>query len=174
MSDHHLTSPKALDELFLYRLARLMAVAGAPVVRLCEGKYGITRREWRLIVALAAEGSLLSSQLAQRVKLTRARTSKAVSELVDKQLATRTPRPHDRRLVDIELTPAGRQIHEALMPEVIAINQSLLSDFSRQDLEQLDSLMNRLQQAADERIEQGDLPKAARRRGRRASADAQD
>lgn len=170
MSDHHLSSPTVLDELFLYRLGRLVSVAGAPVVRLCEGKYGITRREWRLIVALAAAGSLLSSELAQQVKLTRARTSKAVSDLVDKQLATRTPRPNDRRLVDIELTEAGRQIHQALLPEVIGINRTLLAGFSSKELDQLDSLMNRLQQVADGLMAHADLPKADRRRGRRKPA----
>ena len=40
-----LTRPDTLDDLLNYRLMRLFAVSGAPVVRLCEGRYGIARRE---------------------------------------------------------------------------------------------------------------------------------
>ena len=42
-----------MGELFLYRLTRLQAVAVAPVGRLCQARYGVSRREWRLIVVLA-------------------------------------------------------------------------------------------------------------------------
>ena len=43
-----LAQPAALDDLLLYRLSRLLAVGGSPVIRLCEGRFGITRREWRV------------------------------------------------------------------------------------------------------------------------------
>ncbi|MEG2632758.1 MAG: MarR family transcriptional regulator, partial [Comamonas sp.] len=56
-----LQNPTSLDELLLFRIGRLLAIAGAPVIRLCEGQYGITRREWRLIAVLAQQGPLLSS-----------------------------------------------------------------------------------------------------------------
>ena len=39
-----LTHPVAANDLLMYRLNRLLAVAGSLVVRLCEGGYGITRR----------------------------------------------------------------------------------------------------------------------------------
>ena len=43
---NRLTHPEAANDLLMYRLNRLLAVAGSLVVRLCEGGYGITRREW--------------------------------------------------------------------------------------------------------------------------------
>lgn len=163
MREHHLSSPTALNELFLYRLTRLVGVAGSPVVRLCEGKYGITRREWRLIVALAGRGPLLSSELAKEVQLTRGLTSKAISELVEKGLITRTARPNDRRLADVGLTPAGRAIYDALFPEVVALNQSLLKGFNVDELDRLDDFLARLQLSAQQWIATAALPKADRR-----------
>jgi len=50
----------------LYRMSRLLAVGGSMVIRLCEGRFGITRREWRLVATLAGRGELSSSQLADR------------------------------------------------------------------------------------------------------------
>nr|MBA2673675.1 MarR family transcriptional regulator [Ramlibacter sp.] len=64
-----LAEPAALDDLLLYRISRLRAVAGGMVVRLCEGRFGITWREWRVLALLAQEEGLLSSQLAERAQL---------------------------------------------------------------------------------------------------------
>ena len=62
-----------MSELFLYRLSRLQAQAVAPVGRLCQARYGLSRREWRLIVVLARHGPVLSSELAELAQLDRAR-----------------------------------------------------------------------------------------------------
>lgn len=165
---HRFVAPRGLDDLFLYRLSRLVQVAGAPVIRLCEGRHGITRREWRLIAALAEQGAQLSSELAARVHLDRARTSKAISILVDKKLATRTPRPHDRRQIEVALTPAGRAIYDALFPEVVRLNQVLLADIERADLERLDAFIDMLQGRAEAWLAEAELPKADRARRARA------
>jgi len=45
---------EAFEDLLLYRMYRLTSVAGAMVVRLCEGGYGITRREGRILALLQA------------------------------------------------------------------------------------------------------------------------
>ena len=73
-----------LDDLLLYRLSRLLAVGGSPVIRLCEGRFRITRREWRVLATLVEHGGegLGSSQLAEVAQLDRARTSRAVGAMV--------------------------------------------------------------------------------------------
>jgi DNA-binding MarR family transcriptional regulator len=165
-----LQDPSALDDLLLFRLTRLLAVAGAPVVRLCEGRYHITRREWRLIAALAQQGPMLSSALAGSIHLERGPTSKAVSDLVRKGLAVRVPRAGDRRKVDIALTPAARSIYGDLFPEVVRINRLLLAGWSHADVEDLDRLLTRLQQRADDYRATAVLPKANRQLGRQRVA----
>lgn len=160
-----LLQPAGLHDLLLFRLARLQAVAGAPVIRLCEGQYGITRREWRLIAALAQQGPMLSSALAERIHLDRGRTSLAVSALVRKGLLTRRPRPQDRRKVDLALTAAAQAIYDALYPQVVAINRALLATLSPPEVSQLDALLQRLQTAADAALAGAVLPKANRREG---------
>ena len=90
-----LTHPRTIDDLFLYRISRLLVTGGAQVIRLCEGTFGITRREWRILALLAQGDGLLSSELAGRAQLDRARTSRAVTVLAAKQLVSRNPRPVD-------------------------------------------------------------------------------
>ena len=74
-------------------LWNIQAGAGRAVVRLCENEFGITRRQWRLLAHLAQHEGLQPSELALHVGLDRARTSRALTGLVHKQLVRRLPRP---------------------------------------------------------------------------------
>jgi DNA-binding MarR family transcriptional regulator len=160
-----LAAPKALDDVLLYRLSRLAASAGSMVIRLCEGRFGITRREWRILGLLAQEEDLLSSQLAERAQLDRARTSKAITSLVAKQLVLRRQRPDDRRQAALTLTPQGRALYEELYPLVLTINRELLENLSPAEVDALDRTLDRLQQGAQVMVARAELPKADRRRG---------
>lgn len=162
-----LAQPQSLDDVLLYRLSRLLATAGSMVIRLCEGSFGITRREWRLIARLAQEDGLLSSELAERAQLDRARTSKAITSLVAKKLVRRQVRPGDRRTAVLRLTDAGRALHAALYPLVLEINSELLGCLSDEHVASLDAGLDALQQRAEELVVKADLPKADRRRGGR-------
>ena len=53
-----LRDPHSLDELLNYRLLRLYAASTAPVTRLMEGRWAITRHEWRFIALLASQGEM--------------------------------------------------------------------------------------------------------------------
>jgi DNA-binding MarR family transcriptional regulator len=154
--------PRRLDDLTLYRLARLNAVTGSMVVRLCEGRHGITRREWRLLAALADAGPLASSHLAERASLDRARTSRAVGLLVDKRLVCRQAAG---RGTVLQLTEAGRQMHAALLPDVARINSGLLEALSDAEVEQFEALLQRLLDRATQQQQQApqaDVPRTAR------------
>ncbi len=164
-----LRQPESLDDLLLYRFSRLVSTASSMVIRLCEGRFGISRREWRVLGVLAEEEGLLSSQLAQRAQLDRARTSKAVSSLVGKKLLTRAARPSDRRQVILALTDSGRALHRELFPLVRALNQELLQGLPEADVARLDAVLRTLQARAQQMVaSHTGLPKANRRRGGRA------
>jgi DNA-binding MarR family transcriptional regulator len=172
MSSTRLTDPQAPDDLLLYRLGRLAATAGIMVVRLCEGRYGITRREWRALAWLGRQDGVLSSQLADRIQLDRARTSRAVTSMVAKGLLRRVPGQADRREVCLTLTLAGRALYEELMPQVQAINRDLLAPLRAAQAQALDDTLKRLQARAERLAAQSDYPKADRRRGGRAATSA--
>lgn len=160
-----LREPSGLDDLLLYRLSRLLAVGGSMVIRLCEGRFGITRREWRVIARLAQENELLSSELAGRIQLDRARTSRAVTSLVAKKLVRRSTGASDRRQARIALTERGRALHGELFPLVCGINRDLLAPLGPGEVRKLDAMLQALQQQADAMVAQAELPKADRRRG---------
>ncbi|ATA55823.1 MarR family transcriptional regulator [Variovorax boronicumulans] len=171
MTEDAATPPRRpLDDLLLYRLSRLLAVAGSMVIRLCEGRFGITRREWRLIAVLASRGELGSSQLAEHAQLDRARTSKAVGSLVAKRLVSRTALAGDRRQVRLGLTASGQALYDELFPLVTRINAELMGTLDADDAARFDDALQRLQAQAETMVAQAVLPKADR--GRHAAAAA--
>ena len=156
----------ALDGLLLFRLHRLFSVGGSLVTRLCEGRFGITRREWRVIAVLAGRPDLGSTQLAQHASLDAARTSRAIGSLVAKALVLRSHAAGDRRQVKLRLTPAGDALYEELFPLVEGINAQLLAALAPGEAQRFDQAIARLQARAGQLVAASTLPKA--NRGRRA------
>lgn len=157
-------------DLFLFRLHKLASISGQPLIRLCEGRYGITRREWRLIVVLSQDGPLLSTELAHRARIEPARTSKTITQLVERGLATRVPRPSDRRCVEIHLSARACEIYAALYPMVEHVNRTLLAALSDEDRAQLDRIFLALERSAASLLATEGLPKADRSKQHRSSS----
>lgn len=151
-----LLAPNLIGDLLNYRLSRLHAFAGAAVIRLCEGKYGISRREWHILGLLAAKGPQAPSGLADMSHLDRARVSRAVALLRDKGLVSRQDRPGDHRRAIVELTDHGGSLYKNLFREVAelnvalvrAIDPSLLANFETA----LDQLVSRAQALAGQAV----------------------
>ena len=133
-----LQDPKTIDELLLFRLSRLLAAGGAPVIRLCEGRLGITWREWRVIASLRPGVSMRSSKLAQHTRLDRPRTSKCISSLVAKGLIDRRLEPGDKRQATVTLTEKGQQLYQDFFPVVVQLNAQLTQGLSPDELAVLD------------------------------------
>ena len=122
-----LRDPRNLEQLLNYRLLRLYAASVAPVTRLMEGRWGISRREWRLLALLAEHGAASPSDLALRAHLDRPRTSRALGSLTDKQLVARSAEKGDARRARVALTPAGQQFYDTVFPQVAAMNAEVMT-----------------------------------------------
>jgi DNA-binding MarR family transcriptional regulator len=165
-----LRHPQVLGDLLIYRLGRLYATAGAMTLRVCEGEFGIPRREWRLLAVLGEAGALQPSELATRAELDRARTSRALAGLQAKGLVERHALANDRRLAHVALTETGRALHARMMPRVAAINSAILALLPDDEVAALDDLLEGLQQQATHMLGATAWPKLDRRRGRRQFA----
>jgi len=170
MPNARLTDPQALDDLLLYRLNRVVSTAGTMVVRLCEGRYGVTRREWSVVAQLHSQPEgMLPSVLAERMQRDRARTSRALTALQAKGLVERVALLHDRRSVRVSLTPQGQALYDELMPQVQAINARILAVLEPAQKQAFDEALERMRMQAQRLLGEiaPELPKADRRRGGR-------
>jgi DNA-binding MarR family transcriptional regulator len=109
-----------------------------------EGRWGISRREWRLLAMLATQGVLSPSALARRADLDRPRTSRAISSLVAKSLAERSKAPGDARRAVLVLTDAGRRLYDEIFPQVATINAHVMEAIDDELTHALDQALERL------------------------------
>jgi DNA-binding MarR family transcriptional regulator len=144
-----LADPRRSSDLLNYRLSRLLAASGAMVVRLCEGRYGITRREWRVIAVLAEHGPMSPSELADRTHLERGRASALITQLAAKDLLQRMPVPGDARRAQVQLTEAGRGVYDDLLPQSAAFNREVLAALSPEDQVAFAAMLDKLTDAAE-------------------------
>ena len=144
-----LSKPLTVDDLLNYRLSRLLASSGAMVTLLCEGRYGITRREWRMICILAAHGAMSPSELAQLAHLERPRVSRYITDLVMKKLLMRAVIPEDKRRARVGLTERGEQLYAELFPQSVELNNTVLQVLSQTERTLFDTALRRLTEAAD-------------------------
>ncbi len=126
----------------------MLALGGAPVIRLLEGRYGIARREWRLLAVLATRGALSPSALATQAHLDRPRTSRAISSMVEKGLLQRVPQPGDHRRAQVTLSAQGRQLFDEIFPQVAALNAELVAELGDELLQSLDTALTVLTKRA--------------------------
>jgi len=145
-----LRAPQTLDDLLNYRLLRLFSLGGAPVIRLLEGRYGIARREWRLLALLAAHGEMSPSALATLAHLDRPRTSRALKVLVAKGLALREVAAADARRARVALSDSGRALYAEVFPQVAAINRRLVGALDDDTVRALDEALTRLTEHAQQ------------------------
>lgn len=141
--------PSSVSDLLNYRVSRLLSVSGALVTRLCEGRFGITRREWRLVALLENHGALSPSELASLAHLDRAIISRLVSGLIDKGLLVRTHSAKDGRRASVDLTERGRQLYVELFPLSCNINCAILSSLNSTQVRVLDKALTVLTEAAE-------------------------
>ncbi len=159
-----LSQPRIVDDLLNYRLSCLLAASGAMITRLCEGRYGITRREWRVIALLAAHGAMSPSELAQRAQLERARVSRLVTGLAGKGLLARIGDTEDKRRATVRLTAAGQALYDELLPRSIQFNREVLSALDPEELRSFESALDKLTAQATRIAALKPVPEKADRR----------
>lgn len=119
---------KRFDHLLNFRLWKLLSLSSAPVLRLCEGRYGVSRREWAVLATLAHEASgLVPSQIGETAGIDRAQVSRTCEKLEAKQLVERLSVRGDARRVRVRLTDKGRALYGEISEKVDEINARVVS-----------------------------------------------
>ena len=162
-----LAEPSNITGLLGYRLHAIVAKISSVVIRVCEGRYGISRREWHIMGLLDTRGPQTPSQLAENCHLDRPRISRAISALVAKGLLSRCPVEDDHKRALLSLTAAGRELQRRVFEDIASVNAELIEGLDEEQLAQLHRLLVFLGEKADVigRATAGDV-RADRWRGR--------
>jgi DNA-binding MarR family transcriptional regulator len=108
--------------------------------------YGLTHSQFFMIVAIMEEGGLLPSELADKTAQDRATTTGLLDRLEKDGWIKRMPDKRDRRSLRIYLTPRSNKLREPILKLFEETNQKFLSFFTRQEWDQMQSFLYRLEQ----------------------------
>lgn len=146
-----------LTEFLPYKLSVLTSRLTKMLSRVYGEKYGLSTPEWRVLVHVARREKMSVREIHDHVYLEKPSVSRAVSKLEKAGLLAKTTSEADHRLVEIEITDAGLDVFNGIVPDALSFEELLLSAFSHAEREQLHSLMERLHDVLDKH------PRATRR-----------
>jgi DNA-binding MarR family transcriptional regulator len=133
-----------------YRMWSVGRHAAQRIRDLSLKQYGLKPAGWRALANIGSREPLSSKELSQVIGLDPVQTSRAVDQLVRKQLISRRVDEEDRRRVKLSLSRKGRRIYDAIAPVAEQIENDLLSLLSVSERRAFIRLLNKVEQRADE------------------------
>jgi MarR family transcriptional repressor of emrRAB len=88
--------------------------------------------------------TLFPSDISDTLDSSRTNATRIVDELVRNGWATRIPCEEDRRKIRLELTAAGLELVEKLLPVSRASHRALWQDFDQEEMQLMEKLMRKL------------------------------
>ena len=79
---------------------------------------GLTDQQWRILRALAERGAMTATALADECCMPGPSITGVLDRMEQGGLVSRSRSPADQRRVDISLTPQGRELVEAALPDI--------------------------------------------------------
>lgn len=152
-----------LPAMMMFQLYRAWSAGNPIFIRLCEGRFNITRREWRILAIACMHPALTGTALAEAAALDTARCSRAVSTLCEKGLLKRTRDTKDTRVVHVSVTELGMQRYKEVMPIVASLNEEIFQDLSAAEMVALSSMLDRISSRAALMLESNVVKERARR-----------
>ena len=157
-----------------YRLLTLSNTLGKGAVRLYAGSFGVPLAQWRVLAALAVEGSSSIYALAEALGTDKGWVSRTAAALRAKGLVSAMSDRPDAKRMKIDLTAKGKALHARIEPAANRRYRRLIAVLSLAERATLDRLLDRLQRRADVLLNvdagYGAAPASSRRRSGKARA----
>ncbi|MEQ8367934.1 MAG: MarR family winged helix-turn-helix transcriptional regulator [Roseicyclus sp.] len=122
-----MTDPFVLDGFLPYRVSVLAGRLSREFAHVYQGRFGLSRAEWRVMAHLSQEAEVSVREIHARVDMDKSKVSRAATRLEDAGVITKRASDTDRRLVVLALTPKGEAMMAELAKEAQAFQQELLS-----------------------------------------------
>lgn len=136
MPTHYQGSPTDRQALDVY--IKLMRTAAAVEARVNQhlAEHNLTISQFGVLETLYHLGSLCQKDIAAKILKSTGNLTIVIDNLEKRGLVLRQRNSHDRRRVDVHLTPTGRALIEAIFPTHVAMVRADIAILSH--VEQLD------------------------------------
>lgn len=132
-----------LDSLLNFRIQRLASKMTLITTREVLSGTGVNISEWRLICRLAQSGPLNLTALSRMIGLDPGSTSRLLKSAEEKNLVRRERDPNDGRAAIFHLTDFAARKFEAIWPQAAAVADGFHAQYSIEERELLNRLLDR-------------------------------
>ena len=106
----------------------------------------LSTQEIRALSAVGRERCCVMSRIAKAICLSLSSATGLIDRLVEKNLVKRDRSSQDRRVVEVELTDEGRQVHAVALQSRLEFARDLLTGLNSQEQEALLTLFGKISQ----------------------------
>jgi DNA-binding MarR family transcriptional regulator len=138
---NRLQHPACHDDLLNYQFKRLFTLGGAPALRLCEGRYGVTRVQWHLLAKLVELGGMSATAVNRAAGMEQAKASRGITDLVQMGLVQRVDADGGKLLA---ATDGGQAVYAELFPQLADINRRLMAVLDDNEADLLERTLTKL------------------------------
>ena len=133
-----------LENFLPYRLAVLSNTVSTTVARAYAKRFNVSIPEWRVIAVLGRFPGLSAVEVAERTLMDKVAVSRAVTKLIKNGRIDREFADADKRRSILNLSEDGKQLHDEIADLALQFERDLLQGFSKDEMDQLDTIMERL------------------------------
>lgn len=126
-----------------YLMRRILAAVAQEVEHELE-PYGLTSAQWVPMFKLYTGVANTAAELARETQIDAGAMTRMLDRLEDKGFVRRVRSEHDRRVVHLALTPAGRETAQEIPRVLCEVQNAHLRGFSRDELDALKTLLRRV------------------------------
>jgi DNA-binding MarR family transcriptional regulator len=124
-------------------------VSGA-IASVYEERFRLSIPEWRVVAVLARFPGISAAEVATQTRMDAVAVSRAVTRLLRDGRIRRSVAADDRRRSILKLSAAGESVYREIAPVALRYERELLDGLQASDVSQLDALLGRLTERAQQ------------------------
>jgi DNA-binding MarR family transcriptional regulator len=124
-----------LDEFLPYLVNVLARRLSVDLAKVYQSRFGIGIPEWRVLAHLANHQKVSVRDIYERVSMDKVKVSRAAALLEARGHVIKNVSLEDNRLVELRLSPSGRELMRKIAPLAIAYEEKALSRLSGSERE---------------------------------------
>jgi len=113
-----------------------------------SSRFGLKIPEWRVMAVLGDSGAHTQRELVGATRMDKVAVNRACKVLEERALIARSPNARDGRSHHLELTATGREVHGAIMPIALKMEQQLFGALSASERKTFKDLLARIREQA--------------------------